>query len=860
MSLITLSSSATGFGPPDGGGSGSHTVMQFKDTGFNKLAHLNDVPDMPSYTTDLMGDKVSLHTGSLQFEQTDISIPGNSNIPVELTRTLSSPDAWFKETLDFANWSLSIPHARSTYITEQNGDAKSNYWANGDTCTDNLNSNSTFSKSYEGQKYYGYSSSYWQGDSVSIPGKGTVTLTTKDGDNSYKRYNNKNWKVDCLSKNSQGHEGFKVITTDGLVYHLTHFKAVKSAKPFTLQSIPPSRQCLATGSAACVENPIVLYPSNPPSALEYPLINAFLLATKVEDRFGNWVTYSYNSNDQLTSIQSNDGRSIQIYYTSSAADARIDRAVANGKTWHYDYHDQSGRMGTLSAVTRPDNKQWQFSHIKDVYTPFWNKARLAEHTQVPFMGDSCIEGYSGNFITITHPEGAEAEFTVGEECHGTTNVKKIRKIDAMRVGIDDHWIKHDYNVFSIKKKSLLLQDGTEYVWNYDYSDNPGMFSGDAPTSTNRVTLELDTIETAHLTTTTLENPDGATETHFFDRKKGPSEGNLMYIEYRSPSGSLLKGKKYLYQNGVNHGYSRVVDHIGGPAMDGWIESDILSVKATHVQRTTKQKTYVNYGGNTDEYTTDYSSFDSYDFPSITKESNSFKPDLKYTKQTYYHDTANWLIGLPSVQSISTNGSAYQEVRSTSYYSAAGSYKSLPYQEKSFGNWYQQYDVYHTSGSQAGLLKTLKYNRANSEILFDNYKRGVPQTISQRQNNSTAYHSAYQVVDNDGRITKQTDFEGHCSSYSFNSIGRMTYVNPCNSYWTDTSISYADTTWSEGYPSVTAGMLKRSVSQGNYRKDTYYDGLLRPRFTAEWDNSNKTGTIRYQRLAYNIRTNQRMLAK
>ncbi|MGY0622073.1 MAG: hypothetical protein ACW7DO_07420, partial [Paraglaciecola chathamensis] len=109
------------FGPPDDGGGDFAGAFEVKDYGYNIFENINDNPELASLTTGLLGDKISMFTGDIRFEQVDISLPGNSAIPVAITRTLSNPDSWFKETREFENWSLAIPHVRSTYITDRSG-------------------------------------------------------------------------------------------------------------------------------------------------------------------------------------------------------------------------------------------------------------------------------------------------------------------------------------------------------------------------------------------------------------------------------------------------------------------------------------------------------------------------------------------------------------------------------------------------------------------------------------------------------------------------------------------------------------------------------------------------------------------
>lgn len=125
-SLLIWSSNLSAFDFGDGTGG----LTEVKDYGYNFHEANNITPDIQTLTTDLFGDMIDPASGSLAFEQTDISIPGNSGLAVAVTRTLSDPDSWFRETRDFENWSLSVPHVRSSYITDKTGNYKTAYWPN----------------------------------------------------------------------------------------------------------------------------------------------------------------------------------------------------------------------------------------------------------------------------------------------------------------------------------------------------------------------------------------------------------------------------------------------------------------------------------------------------------------------------------------------------------------------------------------------------------------------------------------------------------------------------------------------------------------------------------------------------------
>lgn len=63
---------------------------------------------------DLFGDKVNLYTGSLEFIQTDVSIPGNNILPVSVGRRLVTGADAINGAL-FGRWDLEIPHLHGIF-------------------------------------------------------------------------------------------------------------------------------------------------------------------------------------------------------------------------------------------------------------------------------------------------------------------------------------------------------------------------------------------------------------------------------------------------------------------------------------------------------------------------------------------------------------------------------------------------------------------------------------------------------------------------------------------------------------------------------------------------------------------------
>lgn len=65
---------------------------------------------------DLFGDTVRLANGELGFEVTDITLPGNNALPVQVTRTyqVKSRKAFLPEAM-LADWQINVPNISGTF-------------------------------------------------------------------------------------------------------------------------------------------------------------------------------------------------------------------------------------------------------------------------------------------------------------------------------------------------------------------------------------------------------------------------------------------------------------------------------------------------------------------------------------------------------------------------------------------------------------------------------------------------------------------------------------------------------------------------------------------------------------------------
>src|SRR5579875_2018632 len=141
---------------------------------------------------------------------------------------------------------------------------------------------------------------------------------------------------------------FLAIAPDGTRYTFSH-----------LVYRPMSSLQSPLGTAPAVNGPH-------PMVAPFNIINreeALMYVTKVEDRFGNTLTYNWNGND-LVSIVASDGRELDFSYgLSTPLVSTITLKSAGGahaRPWTYSYNT-SGAAPTLTRLQLPDGSAWTYS-------------------------------------------------------------------------------------------------------------------------------------------------------------------------------------------------------------------------------------------------------------------------------------------------------------------------------------------------------------------------------------------------------------------------------------------------------------------------------------------------------------------
>ena len=678
---------------------------------------------------------------------------------------------------------------------------------------------------------------YWDGDFISIPGRysGKLLGRASDGRN---RYLANHWKVDCVTVS--GVQGFRVTSSDGTQYEFAKLRRVKG-KLIQLSPDQPNffyNRFDNIGDSGTIDLP------GDSLTRDFQIYHTFMLPTKVTDRFGNTVTYTYNSSNRVTKIAASDGRQITFAYNSNGT---IRSASAHGRTVYYDYDPTIniqffGSLNWLSDVRLPSGKRWEFDRpsysIGSVTQRVWEDYVTNTHiaSTAAQSPEICVAGTQGKALTITHPDGLQGDFYFKETDQRRVNVpRRVLSQTADRGGnvtVHAYQLKPCNAIYSIDEKRLVDADDTTYTWQYDYIGANGSFEGKtAPTHSSHSTLTSYLPSGVHprdLKTTQVRHPDNSVVRHHITTKFGPYEGKEVLTEYFDKNGPLLKRVSQSYvESSRSNGKS-------------WMQFDESSDRQTLPRLTKIYQNSETY--NTENF------YDSNDLKIKVKENNTLGK-TRYTKYEYHAESSIKVFGLPKRTLVSASDSNYKEVSQTRYHTLASGYKALPKEQLSFGKVVKKYEAYHTGTGVKGLPRKISYNRNYSEVYFDNYKRGKVTQVRQRDTVGTNFVAAKQWVDDFGNVTQIEDFRKLVTRFQYDAANRLKLVDPGNSKWLNTSISYTTISSSDGYTYVEPGWLKTTVSKGNYRLDTYYDNFLRPRFTAEWDTNNKAGTARYQRFKY-----------
>lgn len=759
-----------------------------------------------------LGDDYDPVTGAVTFTTTDISIPGNFPIPVELRRWVPRDDY---DTGGPTGWAWNIPFIKGNLLDVKDGHGDAGWdwgyhsWHQGENCSGGADS------VIDNHGELIAPNAYWSGKLLHIPGATSETFLTKsDGSQVTKS----NFRITGCINNPDGQQGIVVAGPDGLTYTFNQIKTYYNGK-------------------LAYKDPIVR--------------TRLLMVTKVEDRFGNHVDYSY-TNGELTGISASDGRNIVIDYVLVGNKRRPTTATAHGSTWTYGYAG-SAFNDKLTAVTLPDGvSKWTYNNV---HVTAFQPNGIGNYSQQFRIG-----GGQATLIPGCSTSGTESVATVTTP-YGLTSTYTFKDLVLYRSDVEPDFYQDKYNPdYTISRavhcttsraliaKSIAGPGIATANWTYAYSTNTGTYTAASGLNgflTGPFTLPVPAVggypepinsgNAVDYRATTVTGPERKSVFYINRKFQSLTENRVVAQDTLNAAGSaLLERTQSIFEEGPsvgNHWYMCPCDGAYPPVNEVQLSHRIYQAESI-------DKRYLI--GGTDTYVTNYDDFDSYGFALTTEESNSVNPGwTRTTTRTYLHDTTNGLIGLPLTETV--NGvTAVQN-----HYNSLGQLDWT----KSFGKLKATltYDNAATVASgQRGTLKTVKDGNNNVSTM-SNWKRGTPQLVQFADATSRSG-----VVNDNGWLTSTTDENGYTTSYTYDAMGQLaSIVRPSgdSTSWTTTTRSFAPVSATEY--GLSAGHFRETIITGNARKLVYYDALLRPRVTREYDHNDEAGTKRFQRFTYDL---------
>ena len=672
------------------------------------------------------------------------------------------------------------------------------------------------------------SDEFWKGSYLYVPGKGDQRLLLRDASNphvpapaaNYPIVTANLWAVSCLSalKNPQTTtvpkiqgEGFLAIAPDGTKYYFDWYVRFPVLLLSKVGGAPQGVVSLEAqlseqqngspakpGSANGDSQPLPEVPPTTDAAINatLPRDEIWLMATRVEDRYGNWVTYTYDPQKpkNLTRIDSSDGRSLVLTYVpDTAGSSEVIKTVSDGtRTWTYEYAEFQSSASTifdLRKVIQPDNTSWTFP---DSFHNLFRPVTLQNNggcEGVPMF--SAID-WTGS---IVHPSGATGTFTLRPTLHGRSKVQTGCFTPETPPDVPRYFVTQ-----SVVNKTISGPGLTPLSWTIDYGDPNASWE----TCTNCPETK----------TVSVTDPESHVTRYTFGNHKDVNEGRLELKEVGWNGSSSVQTTAYRYR-AYGAGPYPTYYGVGDPSNSG--DSVMDSRPAPLYQRIITQQGV--------DFTWEALAFDAYAMPTEVRRSNT----LGFTRTentSYENNVSKWVLGqVKQVTETSTGG----VMVFNQYNATTANLESV----SNFGK-LQQSITYNTDGTVA----TVKDGK-NQITKFSNYKRGIAQRIDYAD---TRFESA--VVNNIGKITSLTNEAGYTTTFGYDAMGRMSSITHPTSdsvTWNTTTINTYQVAGTElGLP---PGHWRQQVKTGQGYLVRYFDALWRPVFTEQWDDGDTANSLR-----------------
>lgn len=776
------------------------------------------------------GERVSPYTGQTIFEVTDVSIPGNGSLPVEFRRsfTVEDREVDLGRLGGIGDWDVSVPMI-STVVSGAYG------WTVGGPSPNARCSSLTPPRNPSAGAFA--DSDMWSGYHVEIPGVGKEELLSNSvsgvprpsGNLAYPWRTESGMQFSCLpaTQNGLAGESFIGLDREGTRYWFNW----------------------ATSRAErAITNPIG--GSGAGSLMTRQRV--FLLATRVEDRHGNWVQYSYGASG-LTGITSSDGRTISVAY---GANGRVSTVQSHGRVWSFHYSGPA-----LAKVVLPDGKEWSYTstgalavvrtnsppeafgyctpHLLDdgsftyqVTNPFGLVGRFNFTHQRRYRGGVPLLCETYVIVRPTDPpansdagirlkellNNITIDITTGkisgswlDQVTSAINEKAEHDREVMRQAIENFFnpvlyervrIPGYFDVFALASKQVSGPALPVAEWRFEWQPDfvPSycdlMFPDPANCSEDS---EFTVVQV-------ITNPDGTKLRRYLGAGYARNEGDLIREQVVSQNGEVLSE--------INFEYERIARVAKPVQSTDWSAGEARALVSRSVTL-----------GDT-IFQTVYGGFDNHQQPTVVEESRvGDSASRRITRTTYLNDLGHWVIGLPVQVTVDGVPGVVQQ---TEYHGTSRLPVVVRGQSSTMQGRLQQQFSYHSNGLPATVTD------ANGNVTtLSNYYRGVPRSITFADASAISA-----TVGSFGEILSVTDQLQNTTSYTYDLGGRITRVDypveADGSTWHPVVSSLTRNAAADATLGLPAGVWRHRTTRGDYRKDLYLDAMMRPILEREED--------------------------
>lgn len=458
-----------------------------------------------------LGEYINDYSGATSFTHIDATLPGNSLLPVTVGRTFSVEDKYGVNSLGgFGDWDIDVPYLMGTFSSSMG-------WSVDTVTSPNRYKRCSVQTVPQIGNLLFDVHEVWSGYQLHLPGgengellKASYSDTYPDPTDgaTYPWITQAQSRLRCLAQTKNGYpgEGFVLVANTGQTYYFDW-------------GVEVAIRGIGKNSSRTIGRKRI-----------------YLLASRVEDKSGNWVNYSYTGT-KLTSISANDGRQINLTYTGD----RISSTSSSAGTWTYEYDGS----GNLTTVNRPDASSWKFSYTGSL--------KVSPPVGVPPMDSwdppTCDEQFPGqnNYeYRVTHPSGLTGQFKFTQRRFYRALVRWMCTQTPSPDKFEWLVIPNYFDGYALQSRTLTGPGISAQTSSYDYGaeyESLGFCASSPYSETNCVPYcppsTIGWCNFADGRWITITAPDGTKIRRYLGARYGVDEGRLLVEEVIDKQGTVV---------------------------------------------------------------------------------------------------------------------------------------------------------------------------------------------------------------------------------------------------------------------------------------------------------------------------------